>query len=85
MYAKMPQGDSRMNVTSFVQLDDTLAFNPGYITRVRFGTGSVATIFFVDGTSLTLINKQLTKFLDWWDNQAIVMTNVSPAPEAPEM
>jgi hypothetical protein len=87
---------TNMNVTSFVQIDKFLAFNPGYITKVQFGSDRVS-VYLVDNTSFTLTDSRFDKFLDWWDNQAIVMTNDSqdgdslyfirgqPVPEASEM
>jgi len=87
-----------MNTTSFVQLDDTLAFNPGYITRVRFGVGRV-TVYFIGDEFITLINEQYTTFIEWWNQRAIVVSNADSddgsmyqyiirghrVPEAPEM
>ena len=87
-----------MNYISFVQLDDTLALNPGHITRVQFRPERV-TVHFIDGESITLISEQHTKFIDWWTHQAIVVSNDDSddgpmyqyiirgqrVPEAPEM
>lgn len=73
-----------MNINSFVQIDDSLAFNPGYITRVRFGyertTICRVTVSFVDGVSITLADEHLASFLEWWTQRAIVrpqQTNVT--------
>lgn len=70
-----------MNYTSFVELDDALSFNPGCITRVQFGYEWTAicrvTVSFVDGVSVTLVDGQLTSFLDWWNHRATVMTRGS--------
>ena len=65
-----------MNTTSFVQLDETLAFNPGYITRVRFGVERV-TVYFIGDEFITLINEQYTTFIEWWNQRAIVVSKVN--------
>lgn len=60
-----------MNRTLFVQIDDSLAFNPRYITRVLFGYDQMTicrvTVSFVDGVSVTLVDKKLASFLEWWE------------------
>ena len=70
-----------MNINSFVQIDDSLAFNPGYITRVLFGyertTICRVTVSYVDGVSITLADERLASFLEWWESQATVLTKGS--------